>query len=118
MKAAALWLLVAGLVGTGGMTGYGSSRQTQVDSLTRQVAVLTRQVAVLTRQVEGLTGRVYATQDSISRLWRVTREFVQTWAADTIIPPPVCPGPRCPRTEFIRRFPMPPTWSQPDTLFH
>ena len=118
MKAAALCLIVASVIGTRRLTEHRSSMSVQTDSLARQVGVLTRQVSVLTRQMDVLARRVYATQDSISRLWAETHEFARVWAFDTIIPPPKCP-PNCPRMELYRAFPPPPIWANPDTsLFH
>lgn len=114
MKAAALWLIVAGLVGAGGVTESGPSARIQVDSITRQIASLNRQVANLTLQTRGLQTQLYATQDSLSHLWKKTVEFVHAWAFDTIIPPPRCP-PNCPRSEFAAGFPPDPRWVRADS---
>src|SRR5262245_44661338 len=63
MKASGLSLIFAGLIGTGALGGYGYAKQTQVDVLTREL---------------------YATQDSLVRLWGKTREFVLRWSNDTL----------------------------------
>lgn len=128
MKTFGLSLIVAGLVGTGALGGYGYAKQAQVDELTREL---------------------YATQDSLVRFWSKTREFVLTWANDTLsglpytevtpqsarpparsrggpplpLPaddkltqatandttghPPVCPGPTCPKMLVWTQFPLP-----------
>lgn len=127
MKTSGLSLILAGLVGTGMLTGYGYAKQAQV---------------------EALASELHATQDSLSRLWGLTRSFVSRWANDTmsgsphavvahmvqrdttkrqpgdtlvrypvvafdtIIPPPVCPGPRCPKSAMANQFPPPPEWSR------
>ncbi len=107
MRTPGLSLIVAGLVGTGVLTGYGYAKQAQVDELQRAL---------------------YATQDSLSVLWGLTRGFLQTWASDTLSGsphamlrspldttgnPPVCPGPHCPKTDTYRRFPPAPRWLRP-----
>ena len=127
MKTSGLSLIFAGLVGTGMLTGYGYAKQ---------------------GQVEALANELHATQDSLSRLWGLTRGFVSRWANDTmsgsphavvarlmqrdttprppgdtapphrvvafdtIIPPPVCPGPHCPKMVMANQFPPPPEWGR------
>ena len=97
MKPSHSLLLVAGLLGAVGLTGCGYAKQTDVDALRREL---------------------YATQDSLSRLWGQTRSFAVARAMiDTIVPPPKCPGPNCPKLEsmmtvYRQPFPPPPEWNR------
>ena len=97
MKTSRLSLIVAGLLVAVGLTGCGYAKQADVDLL---------------------RGELYATQDSLLRLWNQTRSYVLAQTImDTIVPPPKCPGPNCPKFEammtvYRQPFPPLPEWNR------
>ena len=95
MKTSRSSFIVIGLVGLMGVSACNYATKSDVDELRKEL---------------------YATQDSVTRLWSIARQYsLKLMAFDTIRPPPKCPGdPRCPLTEVITQppFPPPPEWNK------
>lgn len=90
MKTSGLSFIVAGLIGAGVVSGCDYAKQADVDALRKELST---------------------TQDSVSRLWKKTQEFALAQQRfDTIIKPPICPGPKCPMSTLAQDFPPPPVW--------
>ncbi len=81
--------IVLGLVGLMGVAACNYATKSDVDELRKEL---------------------YATQDSLSRLWSTSRQYsLALMAFDTIRQPPKCPGdPRCPLIQALTQAPFPP----------
>lgn len=92
MKTSRLLFSFEALIVVAVVTGCGYAKQADVDALRKELA---------------------ATRDSLSRLWGATRQSVMELSVyDTILPPPKCPGPKCPILSLSQPpFPPPPKWS-------
>jgi hypothetical protein len=129
-------LIVAGLVGVGLMAGYGYAKQTQVDALEQALIATQDSITLLWNKTREFAHTWAHDSIPITRPIRptgvkspssphgpnpsppdVTSDDTSLRAPavlyDTVIKPPVCPGPTCPKYSFAESFPLAPRWLRP-----